>query len=172
MIDQLMNEPAVVVGLAIVILVAYHYIARMPYSEFVLATQLKHRLALLATPFAESKGLKIVKTKGYRDDDEYVATVSQSPKELARAFKNIGIDQHLINGSKCRNTPDGKQWSHTQWAYQHDDGKQTEVWLYINDDGSTDIYAHHEDSVFDPDGHLSTPFTPGDPKGVLDSILK
>lgn len=170
-VDTLLGDPAFVLALSIVILVGYHYIARMPYSEFVLATQLKHRLAAITGPYAQSRGLRIVTTKQYREDDEYVATVGKSPRQLATAFKSAGINQHLIAGSKRRETPDGLQWSHTQWTYQHDDGRQTEVWVYPNGNGSTDIYAHREASVFDPDDHLSTPFDPGDPAGVLDGIV-
>ena len=170
-VDQLLAEPEVVLGLAAVIIVVYHYVAAMPYSEFVFATQLKHRLALLLQPFAAQRGLRIVKTKQYREDDEYIATVKLTPRQLARKFKALDIDQHLINGSKRRETPNGKQWSHTQWAYQHDDGKQTEFWLYTNPDGTVDVYGHKEESVFDPDGHLSTPFVPGDPDGLLKEVI-
>jgi len=190
-VDALLSEPLFVLAISGLVVLAYHYVKGMPYAEFVFWTQVKHRIALLLettnlAELAESFGLdvpglrklsrfiasvRLVTTKQYREDDEYLVTLDRTPRELARAFGRLGIDQHMIAGSKRRETPDGMQWSHSQWAYQHDDGKQTEMWLYTNEDGTTDVYAHHEDSVFDADGHLSVPYTPGDPKGVLDPIL-
>lgn len=169
-IDQLLAEPVFVLALAFIIIVAYHYVKRMPYSEFVFLTQVKNRVFLLLDPLARQRGLRLVTTKQYRNDDEFLRTTSFSPRVLAKRFKQAGLDQHIIAGSKRRKTPDGKQWAHSHYAYQHDDGTQTEVWIYPNSDNSTDIYAHNEESVFDPDGHLETPFTPGDPRGVLDNI--
>jgi hypothetical protein len=173
-IDTLLQNPYIVTGIALVVIVAYHYIKQMPYSEFVFVTQAKHRLFLLLQPLAQQRGLRLVKTKGYREnEDEYIVTVDKSPKELAKQFKEHNINQHLIAGSKRRKMPNGSfQWAHTHWAYQHDTGKQSEFWLYTNPDGTTDIQGHHEDSVFDPDGHLTTPYTPGDPKGVLNPVLE
>ena len=173
-IDTLLNNPYIVTGIALAVIVIYHYVKQMPYSEFVFVTQVKHRLFLLLQPLAKQRGLRLVTTKGYREnEDEFITTVDKSPKELAKQFKANNIDQHLIAGSKRRKMPNGSfQWAHTHWTYQHDNGKQTEFWLFTNPDGTVDIQGHHEDSVFDPDGHLETPYTPGDPKGVLDPILE
>ena len=170
-VDQLLAEPLFVLALAFVIILAYHYVKRMPYSEFVFLTAVKNRVFLLLDPLARQRGLRLVTTKEYRDDDEYVATLSYSSRVIAKRLFQVGFDQHLIAGSKRRTTPNGTQWAHSHYAYQHSDGTQTEVWLFSNGDGSTDIYAHNEESVFDPDGHLQTPYTPGDPRGVLDGIV-
>lgn len=190
-VDGLLGNPLLLLGVTVLIVLAYHYIRGMPYAEFVFWTQVKHRVALLLETtnlanVAESVGLSIpglrklsafiasirlVTTKQYRNDDEYLLTIEKGPKDLARGFKRIGIAQHMIAGSKRRETPEGKQWAHSQWVYQHADGTQTEIWLYRNGDGTVDIYAHHEESIFNPPGHLNTPFTPGDPAGALDPVL-
>lgn len=170
-LETLLSNPLFLFVLAVAILLTYQYVRQMPYSEFVLLTQLKHRVFLLLDPFARKRGLRLVTNKGYREDDEFLTTIDFTPRVLAKRFKEEGIDQHIISGSKRRETPEGRQWSHSHYTYQHADGMQTEIWLYTNPDGSTDIYSHYEESVFDPDGHLETPYTPGDPKGVLDDIL-
>ena len=171
-VETVFNNPTLMLALTIAIVLVHHYVKQMPYSEFVLLTQIKHRVFAILAPFAATRGLEITRTKGYRDDeDEYVATTDYTPRELAQLFKANGIVQHIISRSKRRETPNGRQWTHSHWVYQHDNGKQTEIWLFVNPDGTTDIQAHYEESVFDPDGHLETPWTPGDPKGVLDPIL-
>jgi hypothetical protein len=48
---------------------------------------------------------------------------------------------------------------------------QTEAFLFANDDGTTDVYAHHEVSVTDPDGHLEARQRNGDPRGVVRDAL-
>lgn len=170
-VDQLLANPAFVLGLTLVIVLAYHYVAQIPYREFVVLTQVKHRLFAALAPIAAQRGLRLVTTKQYREDDEYLVTLDRPVRAVALAIRDAGFDQHLIAGSIRRETPEGRQWAHTHWAAQHRDGTQTEAWVFPNHDGTTDVYAHREESVFDPDGHLSEPYTPGDPAGALDPVL-
>jgi hypothetical protein len=55
-------------------------------------------------------------------------------------------------------------------VWHHVDGKQTEAYLFRNNDGSTDLYAHVETSVDDPLGHLTDEQLDGDTRGVLKDV--
>jgi len=43
--------------------------------------------------------------------------------------------------------------------------------LFLNDDGTTDVYAHIENSPTDPLAHLTTGQHDGDPRNVVHSAL-
>lgn len=165
-LDTPLAEPAFILGLTAAIVVLYFYTSALSYPEFVALTRVKHYVSLIIAPIASKRGLEIVATKPYRGK-EFVTTVDATPREVSQKLEAYGFDKHLIAGSKRRQTKDGKQWAHTQWAYQHKDTQQTEVFIFPNGDNTTDIYAHVETSVYDPEGHLEDYQELGDTRGAF-----
>lgn len=111
-----------------------------------------------------------VNEKGGRDDAEFLTTRAASPRAVVGHLRSVGGSLHLINSVKRR--PDGLgdplSVAHVVWT--HGDS-QTEAYLFANADGTTDVYAHYETSVTDPDGHLTDPQHDGDPRGVVREAL-
>lgn len=114
-----------------------------------------------------------VNEKKYRGDDaEYLRT---DPRASYAVFKDLvagGGSPHLINSIKRRETPDGEvEYSDAHIVWTHDDETQTEAYLFENDDGTTDVYVHHENSVTNPEAHLTRGQSDGDPRGVVTEAL-
>jgi hypothetical protein len=109
----------------------------------------------------------LIHEKGDRSDDEYMATWELSRRELYRAITGEGWSPHVLSSLKARSYAAEIQYSDIHAVYQHDDGTQTEMYTFTNPDGTHDIYAHHETSVVDPQGHLTDPQRDGDPRDVI-----
>lgn len=113
-----------------------------------------------------------INEKGYRNDDaEYLRTDGRTVKEVWKTLVRQGGSPHLVSSIKRREEPDGSGLSAAHVVWTHDDGTQTEAYLFENGDGSTDIYVHHETATTDVEGHLSDPQTDGDPRGVVTKAL-
>jgi hypothetical protein len=56
-------------------------------------------------------------------------------------------------------------------VFYHDDGKQTEAYIFANSDGSSDVYVHVETATTDPDGHLTDEQLDGDVRGRVRAAL-
>ena len=111
----------------------------------------------------------VVSRKGGREDGEYVATVDKTVRATFKALNNDGFSPHLINSIKQRPHPaDGKpQYSDAHLVKFHNDGYQSEIYLF-GMGGETDVYAHVETDVKDPEGHLfETDQQDGDVRNVL-----
>jgi len=108
--------------------------------------------------------------KGGRDDGEFIATVGQSVRETVKTLQAGGGSLHVISSLKCRPPTHGDPLTaaHLVWT---DGEMQTEAYLFQNDGGTTDVYAHHEVSVTDPEGHLNAEQVNGDPRGVVHDAL-
>jgi hypothetical protein len=53
----------------------------------------------------------------------------------------------------------------------HDDGTQTEVYLFPSPSGNvTDVYAHVEGAITDPEAHLTEDQRHGDARGAYAAI--
>ncbi|AFH22165.1 hypothetical protein OSG_eHP18_00040 [environmental Halophage eHP-18] len=109
----------------------------------------------------------LIHEKGDRSDDEYVATLDFDRRAVWRSFVGRGWSPHVLSSVKRRSVDAEIQLSALHFVYQHDDGTQTEVYSFPNPDGSIDLYAHHETSVVDPQGHLTDPQRDGDPRDVI-----
>jgi hypothetical protein len=59
--------------------------------------------------------------------------------------------------------------AHLVWT--HDDGTQSEAYLFRGADGGIDIYSHGEPSVTTPKEHLEGEQIDGDPRGVVRDAL-
>jgi hypothetical protein len=113
----------------------------------------------------------LIHDKGRHDDPEYLETWACRPGEAFTRLSKAGFSANVASSLKRRPAPvEGSvQYSALSMAYYHDDGTQTEVYAFDNPDGTIDVYAHHETSVTDPEGHLSDPQADGDPRGVVPS---
>lgn len=96
---------------------------------------------------------------------EYITTSNLRFRDLWRRFADAGGSPHLLSSAKRR--PDGSL-SALHFVWFHSDGTQTEVYWFASDGA---VYAHHETAVPNVEGHLSDGITPGDPRGVLDSVV-
>lgn len=112
-----------------------------------------------------------VNRKRGRTDDEYLRTVDADVRATVGRLRAGGGSLHLISSLKRRPADHGDPLTAAHVVWTHDDGSQTEAYLFANDDGTTDAYAHHETSVADPDGHLTDPQHDGDPRGVVTDAL-
>ena len=115
-----------------------------------------------------------VSEKGGRDDPEFERTVRGTVREVVRDLQRAGASLHLLNSLKRRpedfadgdTTGDPLTAAHAVWAVD-ETGDQVEGYLFENDDGTVDLYAHTETSIDDPLGHLTDPQTDGDAYDVL-----
>ncbi len=107
-----------------------------------------------------------------KDDAEYLLTREQSVKSVWQQLVSEGGSPHLVSSLKQRpGMDDGAvEYSAAHVLWRHD-GSQTEAYLFANDDGTVDVYAHFEPSVLRPTEHLSGEQTDGDPKGVVRDAL-
>jgi len=128
-----------------------------------------HRLKIRVLPLLDRyTSLFVVSNKGLPgDDDEYLTTVDMTVRDTFETLTAAGGSPHLLNSIK--RLPDGTySAAHVVWI--HGDNSQTEAYLFDAGDG-THVYAHHETSVLDPEGHLSDPQRDGDPRGVVADAL-
>lgn len=113
----------------------------------------------------------LVTEKGGRDDAEYLSTEEDTVRAVVRRLRAGGGSLHLVSALKRRPAANGDPLTraHLVWT---GGGKQTEAYLFQNDDGTVDVYAHREDSVTDPAEHLDgSNQEDGDPEGVVAKAL-
>lgn len=170
--DVVLSDPALLAALALLVRGAVAYQTSLTYPEFIAAHRLKCRVFQLLDPIATRLGRPLVHTKEYREEDEeFDRTVPEGPKMVASRIGDV-FDGHLVATAKARMTPNGIQFAHSQWRQVHGDGTQTEVFLFRNPDGSTDVYVHHETAVEDPEGHLTDHQGQGDVRGAFASAYE
>lgn len=167
--ETIFENPALLAGLAAVVLAAVRYQRGLSWFEY----RRIHGLKVLLFPILDRRtnvGVSLVNAKlRAEDDDEFLGVAGISPRQVAKLLVAAGGSYHLVNSIKSR--PDdegGSEYSVAHVVFFHDDGTQTEVYLFRSDSG-TDVYAHHETAVTDPDGHImETQQVDGDPRGVVD----
>jgi len=113
----------------------------------------------------------LIHEKGRSTDAEYLETWAARPGTAFDRLRAAGFVPNLASSLKRRPGSHGDdppmQLSVLSMVYYHNDGTQTEVYLFDNPDGTLDVYGHNETSVTDPRGHLSDEQRDGDPRGVL-----
>lgn len=111
----------------------------------------------------------LIHEKGRSDDAEYLETWACRPGEAFARLSKAGFEPNLASSLKRRPGPlnGAPELSVLSMVYYHDDGTQTEAYLFDNADGTLDVYGHNETSVTDPRGHLSDPQADGDPRNVV-----
>ncbi len=154
--------------LAIVLLVQYQ--RTLSWTEYKQIHKLKVRYFPLIGQFTS---LFLISHKGGRDDAEYIETVDKSVKEVFTQLNKNGGSPHILCSIKKRPNPDGEG---TQYSAAHilwlKGNNQNEAYLFENDDGSTDVYAHRETAVTDPVGHMSDKQVDGDPENIIRPALE
>jgi hypothetical protein len=165
-LTDLLTDPVTLATLTLVIAGLVAWQRTLSWTEYRTLHETKKRLAIRIHSIVP---VLLLSRKGYRDDDEYLETREQSVRAVFTEYVDAGGSPHLINSIKVRETPAGEtQYSDAHVVWIHDDTTQTELYLFDNGDGTTDLYAHHETAVLDPDGHLTDPQTDGDPREILD----
>ena len=106
-----------------------------------------------------------------RESPEFITTVDAGVRETMDILTDGNGSVHLLSSIKRRPETHGDPLTRGHAVWMHDDGTQTEAFVFANTDGTTDVYAHHEPAVTDPEGHLSEPQTDGDPHGVVEAAL-
>jgi len=167
----LTTTPAAATTLATLLRAALAWQTQLTYPEYRLLHAAK-RATFPTLQRVTPSGLSFVNAKGYHDDAEYLATTDGSVRGVARRLQAGGGSLHLINSIKRRPTPAGEQYSAAHVVWTHDDGQQTEAYLFSAvETPGVDVYAHTEASVTDPDAHLDGPQPDGDPRGVVRAAL-
>jgi len=154
--------PVVLLGVITLATIVQRFLSWQSYRRI-------HRLKVRVLPLVDRyTSLFVVSNKGAPGDDkEYLTTVAHPPREVFETLTAAGGSPHLINSIK--RLPDGTySAAHILWI--HGDNSQTEAYLFGSGD-STHVYAHHETSVLDPEGHLSDPQRDGDVRGVVRAAL-
>lgn len=102
------------------------------------------------------------------NDIDYVTSVHASPDAVERILHAEGFERNLISARKCRQTEGGKQYAHGSWAkyYGDENDHQHHVFIFENEHGGTDIYAHYEDNATDSAAHLHVRDDEDDIKGM------
>lgn len=168
-----MDRPELVGALAVVIMAIVAYQRTLSYHEYRFAHTLKSALFAVADEWATSKGRPLLRGKlPPEQSEEFVTHVPDSPKSAFQALRAAGFSPHLVATTKVRQTDSGREFSHSQLVYIHDDGRQTETYLFEGPQGGTDVYAHVETAATDPVGHLTDAQEPGDPRGVVMAALQ
>ena len=154
--------PVLLLGVIAAVVVAQRFIGWRTYRRI-------HRLKIRLLPLVDRyTSLFVVSNKQLPEDDaEYIDTVEPTVRDTFETLTAAGGSPHLLNSIK--RLPDGR-YSASHVVCIHSDISQTEAYLF-DTDGGTLVYAHHETSVLDPEGHLSDPQTDGDPRGVVAAAL-
>lgn len=170
-LPDLFTDPVPLAALVLVLFAVIQYQRTLTWAEY----RALHRLKVRFLPVLDRVWPHAVHVKHHREDPEFITTVTRPPKQVWKRLVRDGGTPHLINSVKRRPVPPfdagETQLSVAHVVWFHNDGTQTEAYLFSNDDGTTDVYSHAETSVMDPDGHLSDPQTNGDPTGVVRMAL-
>jgi len=166
--ELVLSEPLLLGALTVLVIVGAHYQRGLTYREFRYAHVAKCYLFAALDDWARKRGRPLVRTKG---DADYVETVDENARALASTLWGP-FDPHLIATAKRRRAGAGYQWTHSQFVYYHGDGTQTEVYLFANDDGTSDVYAQVEGAITDPEAHLTEDQRHGDARAAYAAAIQ
>lgn len=159
-----LSTPIAIAVIGLLVAVGYHYQKGLAYREYTEIQRFKPRVFAILDLLQPAGFRSFVHEKEHpENEDEYYTTTNASPKTVWKRLKDAGFAPHLISSTKRR--PDGSL-SKWHWVQLHDDGTQTEVYLF--QDGA--LYVHHETAATDVAGHLSDGITPGDPRETLSDV--
>jgi len=165
------GNPELIAILAVVMRLALAYQRGLTWPEYRTLHAAKRVVFPILDRWEPSGFTSFVNDKGGRRDAEYLRTVEVPYREVVTWLRSGGGTLHLISSVKRRPPDYGDPLSIAHVVWTHADSTQTEAYLFRNDDTTTDVYAHHETSVADPEGHLSDPQTDADPRGVVTQAL-
>lgn len=158
-------ELAIVLGLALRAVRAWQ--TELTWYEY----RTLHGVKRLVLPALNSPALSTVSRKGNRGDPAFLTTYKGTVRATVTQLREGGGSLHLINTIKVRPGANGDPVSRAHLVWTHADGRQTEAFLFKNDDGTTDVYVHVETSVSDPTGHLTDTVDAGDGRKVVSDAL-
>jgi len=174
-VDTILQTPELLAGLTLAVIVVW-YVWRQPTLLEARFWQRQKAWVFTALhPVATRLGRPLVHPKGGRDHPEFIAGVHNHPESVARDLVQYGFRPHFVASLKTRPGENERQPAWLQLRYKEVvDGKpmQTEVYLFRNVGGSTDVYGHYETAVSDPVGHLNDPQRDGDARGHIKSALR
>jgi len=168
--DIFNQSPLAFAGLTAVVVLLLYYQRTLSWAEY----RRLHALKVRVLPYVDNHtDLFVISEKGGYNDAEYLHTVDAPVTTVFTQLRDGGGSPHLINSVKVRPHPDGRgpQYSAAHLVWTHDDGSQTEAYLFGFDTGVTDVYVHHEPGVANVDKHLSGKQVDGDPRGVVRDAL-
>lgn len=160
-LEIVFSNPALTVTLTVLVLGAVNWQRGLTYRELRLAHIVKCRVFSILDPWARKRGRPLVNEA---NDADYERTIDANARTVSKAIMDV-FDPHLVATAKRRTSG----WTHSQWVQIHGDGLQTEVYLFRNPDGTTDVYVQVETAVTDPEGHLEDEQTHGDARGAFAS---
>lgn len=163
-LPDVFNDPRAYLVLVAAVVAVLYYQRTLSWREYKRLHGLKRRVLPLVD---RHTSLFVVSRKGGRDDAEFLTTHRASVRETFRELVAAGGSPHLINSIKVR---PGDDYSAAHVVWTHDDGTQTEAYLFATSSG-TDVYAHHEPGVATPTEHFNGTQTDGDPRGVVREAL-
>lgn len=170
-LPDLFTDPVALAVLTLIVAIVVYWQRTLTWTEYRQFHRIKQRVFPLVDRYTT---LFVVSRKGGHDHPEFVATVEDTVPVVFRELVAAGGSPHLVNALKVRVNPQTgeQQYSAAHVVWSHDDGTQTEAYLFPLDSGHVDVYAHHEDGVQDPRDHYETPDqTPGDTRGVVHRAL-
>jgi len=170
MLPEVFTHPVALASLIAVLLGVWGYQSTLSWSEY----KRLHKLKVKYLPLVDRHTtIFAISRKDYRDEDaEFVGTWEMTVGESFKKLVSEGGSPHLVNSVKVRYTPEGeRQYSAAHVVWTHTDGTQTEYYIFDNGDGTVDVYAHHEASFLNPDGHLNDKQSDGDVRGVIPPSL-
>jgi hypothetical protein len=164
------DDPVLYAVLVLAIFAVVQYQRTLSWTEYRYLHGLKRRILPVVDRYTS---LFVVSRKGGDDDAEYLCSVDG---DVSRTFKRLvdgGGSPHLINALKVRPVAGGNQYSAAHVVFFHDDGQQTEAYLFHGKHAAeTDVYVHVEPGVVDAKDHLEGKQRDGDPRGVVREALK
>ena len=171
-VELLREYPQLLALVAIVARVARAWQASLTWPEYRAIHRLKRGVFPVVDRVAGG-AILWVSEKGGRDDPEYLTTIDAPYREVVATLRAGGGPLHLLNSLKRRPDTHGDPLTIAHVMWTHDDGTQTEAYLWRNADGSTDVAAHHEESTDNPLRHLTGSQSNGDVRGVVvDALAK
>ena len=162
----LSENPELVAVLAVVLRLARAYQSELSWPEYRAIHRFKRGVFPLVHLVTKGK-LHLINDKGGRDDAEFVATVDTGPRETAKTMRQKGASLHLLCSIKRRPDTNGDPLTAAHCIWTMADGNQVESFIFRNEDGTCDIYAHTEASTDAPLKHVTVAQEDGDSYGVL-----
>lgn len=168
-VELMTQYPELAVALSILLRVGLAYQRGLSWYEY----RTFHGLRRLLFPLLDARFpiVSFVNRKGGRDDAEYLTTRRATVPATVRQLMEGNGSLHLISSIKRRPDDYGDPLTRAHLVWSHADGRQTEAYLFQNDDGTTDVYVHTEESVTNPVGHLTGKQRDGDLRGVVRDAL-
>lgn len=166
-----LTDPTLLALLTLLVALVVYWQRTLTWTEYRQFHRVKQRILPILDRYTT---LFVVSRKGGHNDAEYVATVQDTVPVVFRELVKSGGSPHLVNALKVRAHPASgeQQYSAAHVVWMHDDGTQTEAYLFPLDTDHVDVYAHHEDGVRDPRDHYETPDQQaGDTRGVVHKAL-